>query len=68
MRLFGSNNFSAKFVKRTNEINEIINEFALNLFQINEIINEIALYLPDTSKIIWSEGTYFLLVNQLEFT
>ena len=43
MRLFGSNNFSVKFVKRTNEINEIINEIALNL--------------SDTSKIIWSEGT-----------
>ena len=57
MRLFGSNNFSVKFVKRTNEINEIINEIAQNLFQINEIINEIALNLSDTSKIIWSEGT-----------
>ena len=52
MRLFGPNNFSAKFVERTTEINEIIKVFALNLFQINEIIKEIALNLPDTSKII----------------
>ena len=52
MRLFGSNYFSAKSVKRTNDFNEIIYEFALNLFQINEIKNEIALNLPDTSKII----------------
>ena len=50
MRFFGPNNFSAKFVKRTTEINEIINVFALNLFQINEIINEIALNLPDTIR------------------
>ena len=55
MRLFGSNQFSAKFV-RTNEIIEITYEIALNLFQINEIINEIALNLPVTSKMIRSEG------------
>ena len=50
MRLFGPNNFSAKFVKRTNEFNGIINEVALILIQINEIINEIALNLPDTIR------------------